>query len=895
MNQVRPNPDELLRQLNSEERRHARGHLRLFFGMSAGVGKTYAMLKAAHELKNDGINVQIGIVETHERKETKALVEGLPVIARKKIEYRGTLLEEMDLDEILRIKPAVVLVDELAHSNVPGSRHEKRYQDVIEILESGIDVYSTMNVQHLESRSDVIGLITATNIRETVPDSIMDWVDRIELIDLTPEALIERLKEGKVYPGRKIDQALQYFFQEKHLSVLREIVLRVTADKVDRDTRGAHVREQTTINHSLHEEKLLVAVSSSPHSDRLIRMARRLVEDLQIPWIAVHVDTGIVLGCIQNNQLIKNLELARNLGAEAVTLHGTDIVRVLSDYAKDHEVIQIVIGRPDKPKIWSFRSKNLVQKLIDNNPQADIIVLQKNVQHSRNQTIPTKIKFNDFSWQYVFQTMMSLGLTTGLSFSILPFVGYRAVGFLYLLAVVILSVFSPFYVVVISAGLSALLWNFLFIPPLGTFAISEPEDIMMCLAFFVISSVTGYLTAQIRKNQNILKTREATTRALYELLKSMTFVKGQKAIIDLAISEIENLFSAECCVFTAETAEQISTKPEFGHILLSESDRAVAVWAFSQGKMAGWSTDTLPSARVLCLCLKSGEQKFGVLVFRPKEDRKLNPEQNSLLISITNQISVALVKERYDEDSKEASLLKESERLHQTLLNCISHELRTPLTAIMGAATALQQPQQDSNAESAKILTAEIVDSSERLNQVFENLLDMSRLESGMIQPKYEWFDLKELLRFALDRQKRLLAKHHIRMICSDDSLYCYGDYDLLEHAFTNLMLNAAKYSPIGSEIQIAVQKLSEELKVEISDQGPGIPEGLVPHIFEKFYRIPGTVAGGLGLGLSIAKNLIEVHAGKIHVTNGSEGGSRFTVTLPYREPPAQIQEFMHE
>jgi len=866
-------------------------------------------------------------------------------------------LEEMDLDEILRRKPKLVLVDELAHTNVPGSRHEKRYQDVQEILEAGINVYSTMNVQHLESRSDVIGLITATQIRETVPDSIMDWVDQIELVDLTPEALLERLKEGKVYPRRKVDQALQYFFQEKHLSTLREIVLRVTADKVDRDTRGMFVKEQIS-KPSTDTEKLLVAVSPSPHSDRLIRMSRRLVEDLEISWVAVHVDTGEVLDTERNNQLIKNLELARELGAETVTLHGTDIVPTISEYAKEHGIIQIVIGRPETPKFWQIKSANLVQRLIANNPQADIMILQQ-WGYAARKNIIEKIKPEmSLQWKHFAKTGASLLATTLASLLILPLIGYRAVGFLYLLNVVILSIYTPFSIVLVAAAVSALVWNYLFIPPRGTFVISAPEDIMMCMAYFVISSVTAYLTAQIRKNQNILKAREETTQALYDLLKSMTFVKGQKAIVSLAVSKIESLFAAECCILIAKSVEELSHQPTFGHLTLSENDRAVAIWAFEHGKMAGWSTDTLSASKVLCLTLKFGEQKFGVLAFKPKEDRKLNPEQHNLLISITNQISVALVKERYEADSKEAVLLKESEKLHQTLLNCISHELRTPLTSVMGAATALQEQVKDNDAqssslkslseeifsasekmnhafahlrdstievdtaklqrewaalagrihaafegqkkllkendtqsESLRVLSEEVVSASERLNHVFENLLDMTRLESGIIKLREEWFDLAELLSFTVDRQKRLLSQHRVQFEATNASLYFYGDYDLLEHAFANLLLNAAKYSPSETTIKVTAGKPSNEFVVSIKDQGPGIPTDLIPHIFEKFYRLPGTPSGGLGLGLSISKNLIELHGGKIEVENLPKGGAAFSVILPYHEPPSIIQE----
>lgn len=885
----RPNPDLLLQKIFEDNKRKTRGHFRLFFGMSAGVGKTYAMLRAAQELKKDGVDVQVGIVETHGRQDTALMLEGLPIIPRKKIEYKGTVLDEMDLDEILRQKPKVVLVDELAHSNVPGSRYDKRYQDVQEILESGIDVYATLNVQHLESRADIIELITATPVRETIPDSILDWVDQIELIDLTPEALIERLKEGKVYPGRKIDQALSYFFQEKHLGVLREIVLRVTADKVDRDTREIHIRQNVSKTES-RKERILVAISHSPHSDRLVRMARRLVEDLEVDWIAVHVDTGVVLDTQQNNQLIKNLELARNLGAETITLHGTDFVKTITDYASEHQVLQILIGRPEKKNFWHLKSNNIVGRLIEANPQSDVIVLQKQLTLDKKEIKKSSDSKRKLTWQQWSVYPAVLLLTTSLSYLVLPLIGYRAVGFLFLLAVVILSLFSPFLIVVASSFLAAALWNFFFIPPFGTLTIHQPEDIMMCLAFFIISSVTGYLTAEIKKNQEVLRAREHTTRALYDLLKSMTLVKGQKSIVKLAISKIESLYSASCCILIGGHARELSHQPEFGDLALSENDRAVAVWSFDHGKMAGWSTETLPSSQVLCLTLKSGENKFGVLIFKPKEDRKLNPEQQSLLISITNQISVALAKERYEEETKEATLLKESEKLHQTLLNCISHELRTPLTAILGAATAMQSKSQLSLAQTS-LLTDEIINSSERLGRIFENLFDMSRLESGRVRLNREWFDLAELLRFTLERQKRLLTSHKVNTTLPENACYFQGDFELLEHAVGNLILNAVKYSPPGSEINLSLEKINTLFVLSLSDQGPGIPEAQITQVFDKFYRVPGSPSGGLGLGLSIAKNLIELHCGTIRAENRPQGGIKFMIELPSQEPPAELKE----
>jgi len=887
MQEIRPNPDIILTRIAHEESKIKRGNLRLFFGMAAGVGKTYAMLRAAQERLKDGVDVWIGVLETHGRSETQKLAEGIPVIPRKKMQYRGTFQEEMDLDAILAKKPRLVLVDELAHTNIPESRHEKRYQDVVEILEAGIDVYSTLNVQHLESRADIVGLITAAQVRETVPDSVLDLVDQIELIDITPLQLLERLKEGKIYPGRKTEQALQYFFQESNLSVLREIALRVMADKIERDTRDKH--KTNSLFPSSESRKLLVAVSSSPFSERLIRTARRLVEDLEIPWIVAHVDTGKVLAPADQNQLVKNLNLANELGAETVTLHGSNVGETLNDYVREHKVVQIILGRPtQKGKWWNFfKPSRFIEDLIRKNPEVDITLLQQPSSKLKKRKQPTETQAQ-FPWIDFAKALGWLLATGAISYLLNPYLGYRAVGFIFLLLVVGLSLFLRFIVVFASAALSALIWNYYFIPPQGTFSIQAPEDVMMFLAYFVIACASGFLTFQIKKNQKILKDREEKTRALYEILKSMTLVQETSALVNLAISKIESLFNAKCCILLSDN-QQLEENPSFGSLKPSQNDRAVATWSYDHGRMAGWSTDTLPLSGVFCLSLKSGEKKFGVLIFQSKIDKKLNPDQQNLLISIANQIGVIVAKARQEKEEQEATLLKESEKLHQTLLNCISHELRTPLTTIMGAATALQKDLKNQSSHS-QILSEEIVAASEKLNHIFENLLDLTRLESGVVKPKQEWFDLSELIQETINRQKKLLAQHRIVFQAPSKTQFFFGDFNLLEHALSNLLLNAASYSPPHTAISVKIQDQNSQVSIEISDQGPGIPEASISHLFEKFYRLPHTPTGGLGLGLSITRNFIELHGGKIRVCNNSEKGATFTIFLPKQEVPEKLR-----
>lgn len=877
MENDRPSPEALLARLAIEEKRSNRGHLRLFFGMCAGVGKTYQMLTQAHERLKEGVDVWIGLVETHGRVDIEKLMSGLPIIPRKRIEYKGTIQEEMDLDAILNRKPALVLIDELAHTNIPGSRHEKRYQDIMEVLDAGIDVYSTMNVQHLESRADIVGLITAAKVRETVPDTVLDLVDKIDLIDLTPDELIKRLKEGKIYPGRKTEQALQYFFQEGNLSALREMVLRVTANKVERDMKSVSNVEKT--------EKLLVAVSHSPFSEKLIRTARRVVEELEIGWVAVHVDTGKLLGQEDHERLIKNLEVAKELGAETISLHGAEIAETISDYAAKNKVVQMIVGRPVLKTRWWQRSSHFIEDLIKKNPKVDITVLQQPAIE-----IPTKRKKRIISFiqgRSLGIALMWVVATAVVNYYLNPFIGYRAVGFLFLMLIVVLGALFPVTTVLLAAISSGLIWNYFFIPPPGTLAINAPEDVMMFLAFIVIAVTSGILTSKIKQNQKILQDREEKTRALYEILMSMTLVRGTKTIIDLVLDKIEGLFSAECCVLLPDSRGLLNL-PNFGKLNLSENEKAVATYSFNHGRMAGWSTDTLSLSQVMCVSLKQGENVLGVLAFKPKIDKKLTPDQKSLLISIINQIGVVLARQRSEDDNRDSFLLKESEKLHKTILNCVSHELRTPLTAIMGASSALES--QAGGNDNVKLLSSEIIRAAKKLNRTFENLLDVTRLESGTVKLKTEWFDLSELIDSSIRKIKDSLAEHKIQINLPPDAVYLYGDFELLEHTLTNILLNAANYSPVDSIITIHAKCIDDKnVILNVSDMGPGILDEHIVNIFDKFYRVPGTETGGLGLGLSIAKSLVEAHGGTINVRNNIDGGATFSITLPYQVPPKQV------
>jgi len=874
--------------IHREEHGTKNGKLRLFFGMSAGVGKTYAMLNAAREQKRRGVDVVVGLVETHGRPETTALLQGLSDLPRKKIDYRGTTLEEMDLDAILARKPGLVLVDELAHTNAPGSRHPKRYQDVVELLESGINVYSTMNVQHLESRVDVVRLITAVNVRETVPDSVLDLADQIELIDISPHELLKRLREGKVYVPERAGRAMEHFFQESNLTALREIALRATAERVDKDLQ--QIMEENRLEAPGAGERILVAVGHSPFSERLIRTTRRMAVQLETTWIALYVDNGKRLRDEEQNRLVKHLELARELGAEVVTTQDSDVAAAIQRVARSKNVAQIVIGRPQK-RFWRelFEGGSLLDRVVRESRGIDVhVIRQPDIEKPPIRFLPplkAEARFSSY-----FKTALFISGIAISSWFLKDIIGYQAIGFIFLLAIMALGIFTSLGPTLLGAALSALIWNFFFIPPLFTFHIRHPADIMMFVTYFVVAIMTGVFTYRLKRQQRALRQREEKTNILYEILKAMTLARGVDAVVQVALARLEELFNGECCVLTSENLKK-KKGPAFGDMRLDEKELAVALWSFENGRIAGWSTDTLPMASSLAVSLKLGERKYGVLLFRPRSRRELTPEQKNLLFVLANQVAVAIAKSEFEEERSRGNLFAESERLHQTLLNCISHELRTPLTAIIGAATALLDEKTASDLATRRALIDEMVQSGDRLNRVFENLLDMTRLESGILKINKEWFEIGDLIGQTLKSLALPLSEHRIKLTEGSKPFYIQGDFQLLQHALSNILLNAAAYSVPGTEISIHTEPHSGFVAIKVRDQGNGIPENLRGQIFEKFYRVPGTPTGGTGLGLAIAKSLVDAHGGRIEAGAAPQGGAEFSIWLPLPEAPHEIQE----
>lgn len=877
--EFRPDPDELLKVVQTEQTKSFSGKLRVFLGMSAGVGKTYTMLKAAHQKKNEGLDVVIGIVETHGRSETSALVDGLEVILRKKINYRGTELEEMDSDEILRRRPQIVLVDELAHTNVSGSRYQKRYQDVIEFLKAGIDVYTALNVQHIESRKDHVEQITGVTIRETVPDSILEVAELVELIDIAPSELLKRLAEGKVYLGDKAATAAAHFFQEDKLTALREIALRITADKVDRDLQRFPVVHQG--ERWLTNEKLLVALSHSPFSEKLIRATRRLSYSLGAPWLAVYVRNGLNLTEEDQRQLYKNMNLARELGAEVITVSDPDVATAVSRIARQKNVTQILVGRPGRKWLRNMiEGGSFLEKLMRLSSDLDVHVIcyEKDSELSTLQQLMLYRSGTGWvKYYYVFWLVAAVTMFGALSE---PYIGYRAVGFLFFLGVTLAGILTSTGAVIFSAFLSAVTWNYCFIPPRFTFVISSPEDIILCLSFFTVAVITGFLTNRIRIREKLIREREEKTNLMNLVLKDLTESRQSSECIKKIAILIDEEYQGKTQFFI----RTLVSDPEFSR--LADKEKAVAVWSYQNAQMAGWSTDTLSEEKSLYIPLMGGSEKIGLCVFKPmKAGIKLSIEKKDMLLAIITQLALSLERYELNQRLEEAQRIKQSEVLHQTLLNSISHEIRTPLTAIMGATSALQTYKAVS-LEVATISDA-LLGAGVRLNRVIENLLDMSRLNSGVLALQLEWHDLSDLVGVVLQKLDQTMRSDRVEVSIADDVGLVKIDFRLFEHALSNLLVNSLQYAGENAKILVSISTKAEHICLSVEDDGIGIPSESITQIFDKFYRVPGTPSGGTGLGLSIVKSIVELHHGHIRYENRTPRGARFIVELPVGKSPA--------
>ncbi len=865
----RPNPDEILARMNREEAESARGKLKIFFGMAPGVGKTYAMLQAARQKQAEGCEVVVGIVETHGRKETEALLEGMPIMPRMQVEYRGTTLAEMDLDAILTWHPGLAVVDELAHTNAPGSRHPKRYQDVLELLDAGIDVYTTLNVQHVGSRSDTVRQITGAPVSETVPDSVLDLADEIVLVDLTPEQLLTRMAEGKVYLGERAEWAAKNFFRESNLTALREMALRLVAEHVDRDLRDIMSEERIT-GPWKSGDRLLVAVSASPYSERLIRYTRRLASSMEASWIVANIDQPRPLSQEEQTRLTRYLALARQLGAEVISTPGTDVAETLLRVAREHNVTQLVIGKPLGARWLSFWKRDALRWLMRNSGDIDIHMIPAEESATpRRETVEERLArapWRDFG--------IALGIAAGvtaLCLAIFAYTGYWAVALFYLLAVVLAATRLRRWPTLFLAGLSALLWDFLFIPPRFTFYITYFHDFMMFGAYFVVAVVIGHLATQLREREQAERRREQRATALYRLTRALAASRDLDQALPKVFALIKESFQSEAAVWLRD--ENGLSRHWASTFTPSTKDESVAVWAFQKKQAAGKSTDTLPDAESLHVPLVTGDGAEGVLTVRLPATPTL--EQRELLDAFAAQLALFVKKERALEESRAAQISWQSQKLQKALFDSVSHELKTPLAAMSVALQAATSSEQ--------LNRAELQQAVQRLTRTVDHLLDATRLESGLLQPVREWCEPAELMREAVASSG--LNDTTVRINIDNDLPAISVDARLIQQALNALLSNTAAHGGSDKPIEVSAARDGLMLIISVADRGPGLAPGEENKVFEKFYRGPRTRPGGLGLGLSIARQLVEAHGGQLVAQNREGGGARFSIRLPVGEP----------
>jgi two-component system sensor histidine kinase KdpD len=886
--QDRPDPDAILQALKQE--RTKRGRLKIFFGMCAGVGKTYEMLQAAQDARANGIDVVIGVVHTHGRAETEALLPGLALIPLKEVAYRGTHLEEMDIDAILARKPALVLVDELAHTNAPGSRHTKRYLDVLELLDNGIDVYSTLNVQHLESRADAVAQITGTIVRETLPDSVFEQADEVEVIDIPPDELLRRLADGKVYTPERSRRAVENFFRRGNLTALREMALRLATERVEHQLRD-YMRTDRIRGPWRSGQRLVVGVTPSRESVHLIRWTRRLAFTMQASWVAVFIERARPLTAAQQEQFARNIALARELGAEIVTTADEDVAAALVRVAREQNATQIIVGRSGESRFMGLRS-TLVDRIIGLSTDIDVCVTGGEAAEKPRRRAPFRSPaFHSGLPHYAAASAVVLAVSAA-CFPFAGVIGYQTISLILLLAVILLPLRLSVGPVVLAAALSALSWNFLFIPPRFTFYISAPQDVLMVLTYFAVAAVTGILTVRVRAREKAVRSREERAVALYALTHDLSSARNQDDVVRAAVAHVHKSFDADVAVFLSDLDGDFVHVPHAASTYHpTEKELSVPSWVHWNEKRAGRFTETLPFAGATYYPLAGPRYPLGVLGLQPRSAARLSIDQESLLSNFLNQISSALEREFLNEMTKRSIALAESERLYTTLFNSISHEMRTPITALIAASESLLNDVVAASAGLRMRLAQEIQSAAERLDNIVQNLLAMTRLESGLIQPKRDWTDLRDLVNSATEKLTKELSDHDVVVSIPPDFSLVRLDFALMEQVFLNLLRNSAVHTPPGSRIEIRAVRDGAECVVTIADNGSGFPPDSLPRVFEKFYRVPGSKTGGIGLGLSIALGFVRAHHGTITVENRPEGGAQFTIRLPletHTQPPEE-------
>jgi two-component system sensor histidine kinase KdpD len=908
-----PDPDALLARIERDEAKARRGRLKIFFGASAGVGKTYAMLLAGRERRADGVDVVAGLVETHGRKETAALLKGLEVLPRKNIEYRGTTLHEFDLDGALKRRPGLILVDELAHSNAPGSRHPKRWQDIEELLDAGLEVYTTLNVQHLESLTDDVGQIAGIRVWETVPDTVFETADEVELVDLPPGELLERLKEGKVYLPEQAKRATENFFRKGNLLALRELALRQTASRVDaqmRDYREDHaIREVWQVG-----ERILVCVGPTPLAERLVRAGKRFAVGLRAEWIVAYVETPDLqrLPAEKRDAVLRVLRLAEQLGAESVTLTAPSMSEAILDFAKQRNITKIMMGKPTRRgwRRWLFGS--VVDTIITEAHNINVHLLgsprsgagtaaeraevaeEGGVFHEAPppglDLSPLRRRMANlprYGWTVgavALCTLIALGMQGRFDLANLVMV--------YLVGVVLIAARFGRGPSVLASLLSVLAVDLLFVEPRYSLKVSDSQYLVTLAAMLAVAMVTSHLMTGVRYQAKVAAHRERRATALFAMSRELSASREEAEIMRIAVQHIHNEFGGRNVILLPDDTGRIVYPT--GRLLdesLRGSDLSVAQWVFDHREMAGQGTNTLAGASATYFPLGAPEQSLGVLALQPANLRRIFlPEQWKLLETFLAQVAQAIERVRLAEQARNAAVQMEAESLRSSLLSSISHDLRTPLATILGSASALVESRSALKPEDRLELSCAIRDQAARMSRLIDNILDMARLDAGAARLNRQWQVLEEIIGAALARLDKALAGREVEVKLPPELPLIYVDAVLIEQVLVNLLENAARYTPEGSAIEISAERSAFTVTVEVADRGPGIPRGQEERLFEKFVRLEAdegtTQGGGVGLGLAICRAIVQAHGGYIRARNRARGGAIFSFTLMQEQPP---------
>jgi len=867
------------------------GKLKIFVGAAPGVGKTYEMLQSAHARLKAGTDVVVGIVETHGRAETEALLRGLEVIPRKRIEYRDQILEEIDLDALAARKPQLALVDELAHTNAPGSRHPKRYLDVEELLSRGIDVYTAVNIQHIESLNDVVAQITHVRVRETVPDSIFDRADAIELIDLTPDDLIQRLKEGKVYVPRQAERALEHYFSPGNLTALRELALRRTADRVDEQLLN-HMQANAIAGPWAAGERILVCVSEDPRAAGLVRYTKRLADRVHAPWTAVSIETrrSLQLTDEQRDRLADTLRLAEALGAEALTIPGVSrrIADDIVNFAQANNVTQIIIGKSTRSRWFEIMQGSVVHELVRRagNISVSVIAGDELPQGGGGKpSMQTVTRSEPFNPQPYLMALLITGIGLGAAAIIKPHFGVENVDLVFLTAVVSVAVRYGLWPSLLASVVASLAYNFFFLPPIYTLTITDPTNIAAFFFFMLIAILVSNVAARVRTQADTAVGRIRTTEQLYAFSRKLAGTATLDDVLWATAYQTALMLKVRVVLLLPEDG-LLTVKAGYPpEDQLDKADLAAANWAWSNDRPAGRGSDTLPGAKRLFLPMRTGRGLIGVIGI--DDDRTgplLTPDQRRLLDALVDQGALAIERVLLVEDMDRVKRTVESERLRSALLTSISHDLKTPLASVLGAASTMRDLGSNLSDAEKRDLLATVIDESERLNRFIANLLDMTKLESGAIVPNTALHDVGEIVGSALRRASKILARHKVSLELAADLPMLQLDAVLFEQVLFNLFDNAAKYSPPDTRISIRSFRERDSVSLQVADEGEGIPPTELESIFDKFYRVQkgDHVRPGTGLGLAISRGFVEAMNGRITAANRADhSGAVLTIRLP--------------